>query len=94
MNDNFVSLLGSRSAMLVFKFFLTRPYQDYSLAEIQRGIKHLSYVSVRNGFRELAKAKVVLKSRQVGRARLYHINEQSDITIGLRLAYRALKRRG
>lgn len=92
MRDDFVALLGSRSAMMVFRFFLTRPYQDYSLAEVQRGIKHLSYVSVRNGFRELVKHKVVLKSRQVGRAKLYRLNEQSNISIGLRLVARELRK--
>jgi hypothetical protein len=95
MKDNFVGLIGSRSSMTVFEFFLKHPYQDYSLAEVDSGIgKHLSYVTVRNGFRALIRAKVILKSRQVGRARLYHLNEQSDVTIGLRMVARALKRRG
>lgn len=79
--------------MLVFKAFLNRPYQDYSLAEIGRIVK-MSYVSVSNGFRELVRYKVVVKSRQVGRARLYHLNEQNNVTIGLKLIERELKRRG
>ena len=95
MEDKFVGLIGSRSSMTVFGFFLKHPYQDYSLAEVDSGIgKHLSYVTVRNGFRLLVSEKVIVKSRQVGRARLYKLNEQNDITIGLRMIARALKRRG
>lgn len=94
MKDDFVGLLGSRSAMLVFEFFLKHPYQDYSLAEVNSGIgKRLSYVTVRNGFRGLIKNKVVLKSRQVGRARLYRLNENNEIVVGLKLIHRALKQR-
>ena len=93
MKNDIVGVLGSRSTMLVFQFFMNRPYQDYSLAEVERGVS-ISYVSVRNGFRELVRNKVIEKSRQVGRARLYHLNEQSNITIGLRMIARELKRRG
>jgi hypothetical protein len=95
MNDKFVKLLGSRSVMMVFDFFLTHPYQDYSLAECDAGIgKHLSYVTVRNGFRALVRNKVIIKSRQVGRAKLYRLNEQSNLVIGLKIIERELKRRG
>jgi hypothetical protein len=94
MEDKFVRVIGNRKNMIVFQFFLKSPYSDYSLAEIHRGVKCLSYVTVRNGFRALISTKIIKKSRQVGRARLYRLNEQSDVTIGLRMVARALKRRG
>jgi hypothetical protein len=92
MKKDIVGLLGNRSAMLVFQFFMNRPYNDYSLAEVERGVS-MSYVSVRNGFRELVSNKVIVKSRQVGRAKLYKLNENSEIVGGLRLIHRALKQR-
>jgi len=94
MEDKFVGLLGSRSAMHVFRFYASRPFQDYSLAEVERSVPSLSYVTLRKGFNVLKKDKVLVKSRQVGRAKLYRLNEQSNITIGLKLIERELKRRG
>jgi DNA-binding transcriptional ArsR family regulator len=89
MEGRFTGLLGSRSAMQVFEFYSARPYQDCSLAELERGLS-LSYVTLRKGFERLRKEHVLVKSRQVGRARLYRLNEQSNITIGLKLIEREL----
>jgi len=94
MEDKFVRLIGNRKNMIVFQFFLKSPYSDYSLAEIHRGVKCLSYVTVRNGFRALISTKIIKKSRQVGRARLYRLNENSKIVAGLRIVVRALHLRG
>ncbi len=73
--SNFIQTLGRSPKILVLDFLLDNDQLDYCKADIaeQAG---LSRATLDRYWDELVKSRIILKSRQIGRAQLYVLNKK------------------
>lgn len=78
--SGFKTLFGETPTTKVLDFFLKgrRTYSDYSLSEIAEG-SGIGWTTVNEIFPALVSACVVKETRQIGRARMYALNAESQI---------------
>ena len=75
----FVGYFGDTPMVRILNFLILGKDFDYSMTDIAEG-SHVGWTSFTRAWKELEKRKVVLHTRDIGRARLYKLNTQ-DITI-------------
>jgi len=74
-NSNFVKTFGGSPKILVLDFLLDNDLLDYCKSDIaeQTGI---SRATLDRFWGELIKQKIIIKSRNIGRAQLYKLNKK------------------
>jgi DNA-binding transcriptional ArsR family regulator len=73
--SNFIQTFGNSPKVLVLDFLLDNDQLDYCKSDIaeQTG---LSRATLDRYWDELVKSRIILKSRQIGRARLFKLNKK------------------
>lgn len=74
----FVKVFGDYPLIRVLDFLLTYREFDYSLTEIAKNA-NVGWSTIHQFFGDLVKLGVVRETRQVGRAKLYKLNEKNSI---------------
>lgn len=72
--SNFVATFGSSPKVLVLDFLLDNNLLDYCKADIAEQTS-ISRATLDRFWEELVKAKIIVPSRNIGRARLYRLNK-------------------
>lgn len=75
----FVEYFGDTPMIRILNFLILGKDFDYSMTDIANG-SHVGWTSFTRAWKELEKRKVVVHTRNVGRARLYKLNTH-DTTI-------------
>jgi len=74
----FVKVLGNYPLIKVLDFLLTFREFDYPLTEIAEN-SGVGWSTLHSFWNELVKAKIVIQTRQIGRAKLYKLNMENPI---------------
>ena len=69
----FIEIFGENPAMKVLDFLITYQLFDYPLTEIAKN-SGVGYSTLQTFWGKLAKNKIVIKTRRVGKSDLYKIN--------------------
>lgn len=75
----FVEYFGDTPMVRVLNFLILGKDFDYSMTDIANG-SHVGWTSFTRAWKELEKRNVVVKTRNIGRAKLYKLNTQ-DTTV-------------
>ncbi|PIU21423.1 MAG: hypothetical protein COT15_02450 [Candidatus Diapherotrites archaeon CG08_land_8_20_14_0_20_34_12] len=76
MKEQFIQILGNNAKTRLLEFLIVGRDFDYCLSEIANKAE-ISWSSLHRIFPELEKNKIVIKSREIGRAKLYRINKEN-----------------
>ena len=71
----FVEYFGDTPVVRVMNFLILGKDFDYSMTDIAEG-SHVGWTSFSRAWKELERKKVVVHTRDIGRARLYKLNTQ------------------
>ena len=71
----FVEYFGDTPMVRILNFLVLGKDFDYSMTDIAEG-SHVGWTSFTRAWRELEKRKVVIHTRDIGRAKLYKLNMQ------------------
>ncbi len=75
----FVKILGNAPIIRVLDFMLCEGrHFDYSLSEISKHSK-VGWSTLHSFWNELVESKIVIQTRQIGRAKLYKLNMENPI---------------
>ncbi len=88
----FIELLGDTPTIRVLDFLLTFSDFDYSLTAIAENSR-VAWSTIHTFFPGLVRQGVVKETRQVGRARLYMLNHESQIARNFVQIYNQLLKR-
>lgn len=77
MTTAFLEFLGDNPNTRVLEFFLTGREFDYSLSDICKNAG-IGWSSLHRVFPALEKQEIIIKTREIGRAKLYKLNQQND----------------
>ena len=69
----FVEYFGDTPTVRILNFLILGKDFDYSMTDIANG-SHVGWTSFTRSWKELEKRKVVLNTRDIGRAKLYKLN--------------------
>lgn len=72
----FLDIVGDSSTMRVLQFLIEGRHFDYSLTDIAENAG-VSWGTLHTVFPRLIKHKVVVNTRDIGRAKLYKINQEN-----------------
>ncbi|MBW2991118.1 hypothetical protein KY348_05450 [Candidatus Woesearchaeota archaeon] len=72
----FTELLGSSPEIKALDFLLIHKNYDYSLTEIARN-SSIGYTSIHLFWKQWVKKGIVKKTRRIGRAQMYELNQQN-----------------
>jgi len=75
----FVEYFGDTPMVRILNFLILGKDFDYSMTDIAEG-SHVGWTSFIRVWKELEKRKVVVHTRDIGRAKLYKLNMQ-DLTV-------------
>ena len=76
----FLKIVGNNPMMRIWDFLLTeRGLFDYSMTEIAEN-SHVSWTKFNNIFPEFVKRGIIKQTRRIGRAKLYILNEDNQIS--------------
>lgn len=73
----FVEYFGDTPMVRVMNFLILGKDFDYSMTDIAEG-SHVGWTSFTRAWREMERRKVVVHTRDIGRARLYKLNTQDS----------------
>jgi DNA-binding transcriptional regulator YhcF (GntR family) len=76
MKEQFIQILGDNSKTRLLEFLIVGRDFDYCLSEMAEKA-NISWTSLHRVFPEFEKNKIVVKSRDIGRAKLYKINKEN-----------------
>jgi len=74
----FLDVVGDSPTMRILQYLIEGRGLDYSLTDITKN-SGISWVTLHKIFPKLIKYNIVIKTREIGRAKLYKINEKSEI---------------
>jgi len=77
--SSFVLVFGNSPFVRVLDFFLTFDSFDYSIAQIAKETE-TKWETIENIVEMLIKKKIIKKTRKVGKAWLYILNKESELT--------------
>ncbi len=72
----FLETFGESLMIKVLDFFLTYQNFDYSKSQVSEEIG-ISRITIEKVWEKIIKAKIIIKTRTVGRAELYRLNKQN-----------------
>ena len=76
--SSFVEYFGEYPWIKVWDFFLSYRDFDYSLTDIAENAG-IGWATANRIFPKFVRMKIVIKTRQIGRAKLYKLNEKNPI---------------
>ncbi len=74
----FLQFFGTSPQFRILDFLMENRLSDFTKTEISKGAE-ISWASLFNHWNELEKNRIVQPTRTVGRAKLYRLNENSQI---------------
>ncbi|MAH07083.1 hypothetical protein CMI38_02425 [Candidatus Pacearchaeota archaeon] len=89
----FINYMGDTPVMRLFDFLITGRDFDYSLSDIARnsGVGWATLYRIWPGFIE---NKLVVNTRNIGNAKLFKLNSESDVVQNLIKLYKSILRSG
>lgn len=82
----FLEVVGYTPKMKIMDVFLTGSGLDYSLSDVCR-IAEISWTTLHRVFPEIEKQGMVVKTREIGRAKMYKLNKENEIANQLLTLY-------
>ncbi|MBI2656732.1 hypothetical protein HYX03_03260 [Candidatus Woesearchaeota archaeon] len=73
----FVEYFGDTPMVRILNFLILGKDSDYSMTDIAEG-SHVGWTSFIRAWKELEKRKVIVRTRDIGRAKLYKLNTQDQ----------------
>lgn len=74
----FVRTFGSSPVIKVLNFLLQGRGLDYSMSDVARN-SDISWTTLNRVWENLEKTDLIVNTRKIGKAKLYKLNEESDI---------------
>jgi len=71
----FIEIFGNSPLIRILNFLILGKDFDYSMTDIAEG-SHVGWTSFTRAWGDLEKRKVVVRTRDIGRAKLYKLNTQ------------------
>lgn len=82
----FLEIFGDSPVLKVFDFLVVNEDFDYSMTDIA-SLSGVGYSTLKLFFRKLEKQKVVVKVREVGKAKMFRLNMKSPVVKKFRDLY-------
>ncbi|MBS3056235.1 MAG: hypothetical protein J4473_02250 [Candidatus Aenigmarchaeota archaeon] len=79
MESLFVRMLGNSPALRLIDFFIGSPDFDFSMTEISKDTG-ISWVVLERIIPEFLNAGVIKETRQVGKSKMFMLNEENEIS--------------
>ncbi len=73
----FIETFGESPLIKTLDFFLTFQDFDYSKTQVAEEIG-ISRITIGDVWKELIKKKIIIKTREIGRAKLYRLNKKNS----------------
>lgn len=86
MENAFLEFLGNNPHTRLLEFLITGREFDYTLTDLAEN-SGISWSTLHRLFPVFEKRKIVIKTREVGRAKLYKLNQKNDEVRKLILLY-------
>jgi len=88
----FLRFMGTSPQMRILDFLITGRDFDYSLSDISQGAG-VSWTTLHRIFPAMERNKIALKTREVGRAKLYKLNAENPEVAALVSVYGSLAKK-
>ena len=87
----FLTIFGDNPILKILDFFMVNHSFDYSMVQIARNAG-VGYSTLKLLWPELIELKIVIRTRAVGKAKLFTINKESEIVKRFKTFYWAVTR--
>jgi len=77
MSSRFLKVMGNTPKMRLLEFLITGRELDYSLSDISKNA-NIPWSTLHRILPPFEKSKIIVKTREVGRAKLYRVNPDNE----------------